>query len=126
MSRRELGEDLPHSEAAIWRSNLPVWAALVALVIATLGLAYVPLGPWNMPLSIAIAAIKAVIVAIWFMNLRRPDPLLRLTGVASLLWIAFMFALTFADLLTRAPVTQAGRVTPRAASSADVVGERLF
>ncbi|MBI0534954.1 hypothetical protein D9599_05130, partial [Roseomonas sp. KE2513] len=108
-----LGEDLPRTTANILRRSLPVWAVLVTLVAATLVLAYLPLGRWNTPVSLGIGAAKAVIITVFFMNLRRPDPLLRLAGAASLLWIAFMFTLTFADLLTRAPVTQAGTVTPR-------------
>ena len=121
-----LGEDLPRTTADVLKQSLPIWVILVALVAATLVLAYLPLGRWNTPVSLGIGAAKAVVIAVFFMNLRRPDPLLRLAGAASLLWIAFMFALTFADLLTRAPVTQAGTVVPRVTSPSPPSGERLF
>ena len=121
-----LGEDLPRTAGAVLRRSLPVWLALVTLVVLTLALAYVPMGRFNTPVSIAIAALKALIIGLFFMNLRRPDPLLRLAGGASLLWIAFLFALTFADLLTRAPLTQPGTVTPRTAAPSGITGERLF
>jgi len=123
---RGLGEDLPRTAGEIMRRSLLIWAVLVALVMATLVLAYLPFGRWNTPLSLGIAGAKAAVIAIFFMNLRRPDPLLRLAGTASLLWIAFMFALTFADVLTRAPVTQPGSVIPRAETPNRTVGERLF
>lgn len=121
-----LGEDLPQAGSAIWRRAFPVWLALVALVGATLLLAYVPLGRFNPAVALGIAALKGSLIALFFMNLRRPDPLLRLAGAASLLWICFMFALTFADALTRAPLTQPGTVTPRVVEPADATGERLF
>ena len=121
-----LGEDLPQTPVAVLRRSLLVWAALMPLVALTLWLAYVPMGRWNTPVSIAIAAAKALLIALFFMNLRRPDPLLRLAGGASLLWIAFMFALTFADLLTRAPLTQPGTVTPRTTLPSGTTGEHLF
>lgn len=121
-----LGENLPRDGAAIWRRSLPVWAALVGLVAVTLVLAYVPLGHWNTPISLGIGAVKAVLIAVCFMNLRRPDPLLRLAGSASLLWIAFLFALTLADLLTRAPTTQPGTVAPRTEPARSNPDARLF
>ena len=121
-----LSEELPQTAGAVLRHGLPVWAALVGLVALTLWLAYMPMGRFNTPVSIAIAALKALLIGLFFMNLRRPDPLLRLAGAASLLWIAFMFTLTFADLLTRAPLTQPGTVTPRTAAPSGTTGERLF
>lgn len=121
-----LGEDAPRGAAEIWRRNLPVWAVLLALVLATLALAYVPLGSWNTPVSVGIGAAKAVLIAVFFMNLRRPDPLLRLTGVASLLWLMFLFLLTLSDVLTRASDTRPGSVTPRVGAADPGSSGRLF
>ncbi|MFT8244736.1 cytochrome C oxidase subunit IV family protein [Roseomonas sp. BN140053] len=121
-----LGEDLPRDARTILRRGLLVWGALVVLAAATVLLAFVPLGRLNMAASLGIAAAKALLIALFFMNLRRPDPLLRLAGFASLLWIGFLFALTFADQLTRAPVTQPGTVTPRTLSSGPGTGQRQF
>ncbi|MBV8573866.1 MAG: hypothetical protein JOZ58_02345, partial [Acetobacteraceae bacterium] len=55
-----------------------------------------------------------LLVALFFMNLRRPDPLLRLAGSAGLLWLFFMFTLTFADVLTRQLITQRHHYAPLA------------
>ncbi|MCR0982921.1 cytochrome C oxidase subunit IV family protein [Roseomonas populi] len=92
--------------SAILQHVLPVWLALLALLGASLALAYAPLHGLNGVVSLGIAAMKAILVAVFFMNLRRPDPLLRLAGGASLIWMSFLFALTFADLAARAPETQ--------------------
>ncbi|MCK8787077.1 cytochrome C oxidase subunit IV family protein [Roseomonas sp. NAR14] len=86
---------------AILRRGLLTWAGLLLLLLATLALAYVPMGWLNLPVGLAIAAAKALLVALVFMDLRRRDLLLRLAAGASLLWIGFLFLLTFADLLSR-------------------------
>jgi len=105
-TKHALGEDLPLTAGAVVRRALLPWAALVALLALTCTLAYVPMGRGNAVVSLGIAATKTMIIALFFMQLRRPDPLLRLAASASLLWIGFMFALTFADQQTRAPATQ--------------------
>ncbi len=96
-----LKEHEPATAAAIWRSTIPVWLALLALLSLTLMLAYVPMGSFNTPAAVGIACLKTALVVVFFMHLRRPVPLLRLTGMATLLWLFFMFALTLADILER-------------------------
>jgi cytochrome c oxidase subunit 4 len=88
--------------AAIWRRSLFVWVTLMLLVLLTLGVAYLPLGRFNMPLALLIAAVKAVLIGIVFMELRVAKTFIRLAAGAALLWIAVMFALTFADVASRA------------------------
>jgi cytochrome c oxidase subunit 4 len=87
---------------AIWRPKLIVWAALLALLILTFVLAYVPLGPMQTAVALGIAAAKAAIVALLFMELRESSPLLRLAAAAGLVWLTIMFVLAFSDYLTRA------------------------
>lgn len=108
-----LGEGLPRSVGAIWRNILPTWAGLMALLAATVATAYLPLGGGNLVLSLGIAVAKAALVAVIFMQLRRPNPLLRLAAAAALVFLTFLFSLIYADVLTRAPSTQPGTVMPR-------------
>ncbi|MEN0074136.1 MAG: cytochrome C oxidase subunit IV family protein [Paracraurococcus sp.] len=121
-----LGEATPAGPMAIWRRLLPVWAALLALLGATLALAYVPLGRFSLVVALGIAVTKALLVVLLFMQLRKPDPLLRLTAFASLVFVAFMLILTFSDVLTRAAPTQAGTVLPRSGPDLPAVGRRAF
>jgi caa(3)-type oxidase subunit IV len=86
---------------AAWWSNLTVWVALLVLLFASLGLAYLPLGVWNFPVGVAIALIKAGLVAFVFMQLDRASALVRLTAAAAFLFVAVMFAFTLSDLFTR-------------------------
>lgn len=121
-----LGEAAPVGAMAIWRRLLPVWAALLALLGATFALAYASLGRFSLVVALGIAVAKALLVVLLFMQLRKPDPLLRLTAFASLLFVAFMLILTFADVLTRAAPTQAGTVLPRSGPDLPAMGRRAF
>ncbi len=121
-----LGENIPRTTGAILRQTLPAWAGLMLLLGATLGGAYLQLGPWNVALGLGIAATKAALVMIIFMQLRRPNPLLRLASFAALLFVAFMFLLTYADVLRRAPPTQPGTVTPSTTTSQPASGTPAF
>lgn len=121
-----LGEEVPRGPGAIWRGILPIWAGLMALLAATLVAAFLPLGRWNLALALGIAAAKAALVLVYFMQLKRPDPLLRLTAGAVLVFLAFLFVLTYADLLTRVRSTQPGTVMPRSIPDMPATGRRAF
>ena len=69
----------------------------MALLVATLVLAYVPLGGWNGAISIVIAALKAFLVALVYMRLFKGLAISRLAALAGLLWLSTLFALTFTD-----------------------------
>ena len=84
-----------------WRDLAGTWAALLLLLALTAGMAYVPLGPGNVAVSVGIGAVKAVLIAVLFMNLRWAPGLLRLTAVTGLFWLTVLFSLTFSDFLTR-------------------------
>ena len=84
-----------------------VWIALLALMLASLGSAYLKLGPWNMVAGLAIAAIKAALVAWLFMRLREAGPLIRLVAVVGLgVWL-ILVVLSGVDYETRSPTAAA-------------------
>lgn len=89
------------SAAHLWRRNLAIWAALMALLVLTLVVAYLPLGAINTPLGIAIGLVKAALVALLFMELARSSALTRLAAMAGLVFMTVLFALTLADVLSR-------------------------
>ncbi|MDB5413243.1 MAG: hypothetical protein JWR10_1578 [Rubritepida sp.] len=91
----------PRTIGGILRRMLITWVVLLALLGSTVVLAYVPLQGLNTAISIGIAGVKTVLVLWFFMELRRPDPLLRLAGAASLLWIGFLFGLVFFEIAWR-------------------------
>ncbi len=77
------------------------WAALLVLMLASLGSAYLKLGPWNMVSGLVIATLKAAIVAWLFMRLRDAGPLIRLAAVAGLGVWCIQVALSGVDYATR-------------------------
>ena len=85
----------------IWIRPLLTWAALCILLAVTCALAFVPMGRANLPVSLAIAAIKAGLVGTVFMRLLERNPLNRLAAAAGPIWIFVMFLLTFSDYATR-------------------------
>jgi cytochrome c oxidase subunit 4 len=85
----------------LWRRNLAIWAALLMLLALTLGLAYAPLGPLNVITALGIAAAKATLVLLLFMELRTSSSLVRLAASAGLIWLVFLFLLTLSDYVTR-------------------------
>ncbi len=74
---------------------------LLLLTALTIGLAFVPLGVWQTPVALGIAAVKALLIVLFFMHLRDSVPLLRLVVLMGLLWLSILIGLTMDDYLTR-------------------------
>ena len=102
MSADRADDEKVHRRAAvIWRTSSLVWGSLLLLVLLTLWLAYLPLGRFNLSVSLLIAGVKSALIGIVFMELRLAKSFIRLAAGAAFLWIAVMFALTFSDLASR-------------------------
>jgi cytochrome c oxidase subunit 4 len=80
-----------------------VFGGLLALTLLTVWAAYAEFIPpaWHTPVALLIAAAKATLVLLFFMHLWWSPRLTWLIALGSLLWLAIMLALTFADYLTR-------------------------
>ncbi|MBN9035547.1 MAG: oxidase [Rhizobiales bacterium] len=72
------------------------YVGLLALLALTVASAFVDLGGFNSAANLAIAAAKAALIAVLFMQLPRQGVLPRLVVVAVALWLAILFALTLA------------------------------
>jgi cytochrome c oxidase subunit 4 len=90
-----------HSALRIWFGPGLVWLALMALLAATVGSAYVPLGIFNSIINMLIAAIKVSLVLLFFMQVKSSSATIRLVSGAGLFWLVLMFSLTASDYLTR-------------------------
>jgi cytochrome c oxidase subunit 4 len=89
-------------EGATARGLFLTWAALMALAALSLGLRFAHLGGLGMPAALGIAAVKAVLVGLVFMELAFEKASIRLAFAAGLFMIAVMLALMIADVVTRA------------------------
>jgi cytochrome c oxidase subunit IV len=81
---------------------LAIFAALIALTAATVGLSYVELGVWHGPVGLGIAGAKAMLIVLFFMHLVRSPRLTWAVAVSGVFWLVLLIALTLADVLTRA------------------------
>jgi cytochrome c oxidase subunit 4 len=81
------------SAATIWRC----WLALMLLLAVTTASAFVPLGSFNIVVSLTIAVAKALIVLLVFMELRASRALVRAFAAAGFFWLLIMIVLTGAD-----------------------------
>ena len=83
------------------RTYVLVALALLILTGITIGVALLPLGAWHTPLALGIAALKAVLIGLYFMHLRFSTPTTRLVALAGLFWLAIMLGGTLDDVVTR-------------------------
>ncbi|HTX33909.1 MAG TPA: cytochrome C oxidase subunit IV family protein [Bryobacteraceae bacterium] len=78
-----------------------VWIVLLILTAATTAVAYVDLGAFSVVAALTIAVIKMLLVALFFMHLRRSTHLTRLVVLGGLVWLMILLMLSFADFMTR-------------------------
>ena len=83
------------------KTYLTVWAVLLVLLAATVGLAYVPLGPLHVVAAVGIAFAKAILIMLFFMHVKYKHRLITVFVCAGFFWLAIMFTLTLGDYLTR-------------------------
>lgn len=84
------------------KTYIVVWGALMALMILTAGLSRINLGEWSTLVALAIAAIKALLVVLFFMHVRyESQKMAWVFVVAGFFWLGILLALTMTDYLTR-------------------------
>ncbi len=78
-----------------------IYALLMVGLAATVAVAYVPLGSWNLVVALAIAFTKATLVVLIFMHVLNSPRLTWIAVFAGLIWLAIMLSLMMADYMTR-------------------------
>ncbi len=91
------------------RTNITVFIALLILLFATVGGAFLPSGPLHLPVALTIATAKAVLIGLFFMHLYYRHQLTWVVSIASLLWLGILLALTLSDFLSRGWVNIPGK-----------------
>lgn len=80
---------------------LKVFGALIFLTLITVAVAYVPLGPLNVPVAITIAAAKASLVVLFFMALKYDNPVNALTFAIGIIMVVVFITFTMFDTVYR-------------------------
>ena len=88
-------------QAASHRPLLVTFAGLLLLLIATVVVAFLPLGTGKPWLAMGIAVTKTLLVVSVFMGLNRSTGVTRLAACAGVLWLTIAMTIVLADSLTR-------------------------
>lgn len=91
------------------RTYLTIGAALLALTGLTVSISLIPLGGWNVAVALTIAAIKALLVAFFFMHLLYDKKIFLVIFTVAILTLAIFIILTMFDTMQR------GRTNPEVA-----------
>lgn len=83
------------------RTYLLVCAALLLFTFVTYQAAFLNLGLLQTPVALAIAAAKAILIVLFFMNARYSAGITRVVMVAGLLWFGILMIGIMDDYITR-------------------------
>ncbi len=84
------------------RTYFVVYASLLCLTYSTYWIAtHLHLGGWEVPVALSIAAVKTLLVGLFFMHLLNASKLTWLILAAGVLFLAILLSLTLADYWTR-------------------------
>ena len=85
------------------RTYLTIYAALMILLVATVGAAFIPWHGHGLAVAIAllIALTKSLLILLYFMHVKFSAKMVYAFAGAGFLWLGIMFTLVLSDYLTR-------------------------
>jgi cytochrome c oxidase subunit IV len=83
------------------RTTIVTGGALLALWILSWAVSYADLGTWSLVIALVIAAAKAILVALFFMELIVEKASFNLAILSAMLLISFLVSFVLADVATR-------------------------
>jgi caa(3)-type oxidase subunit IV len=84
--------------------NLAIFGALMVLTALTVWAAFQDFGPFDTPIALVIACIKATLVIMFFMHVKYSSRIVMMSAGSGFLFLVFLIAFTFVDKQTRVPV----------------------
>jgi cytochrome c oxidase subunit IV len=104
------------------RTYVLIFTMLMVFTAITVAVAFTNLGPFNFPIAISIAIIKATLVVLFFMHLKYSSQLTKLIIGVGLFFLFVLFSLTMTDYVSRGWQTnreiQASSPGPRSSTAA--------
>ncbi|MFN8059799.1 MAG: cytochrome C oxidase subunit IV family protein [Vicinamibacterales bacterium] len=101
--KSEFSHDLHHvSSVGLY---LTIFGSLMALTFLTVAIAYVDLGPLNLPVAVGIACVKATLVILFFMHVKYSSKLVQVTVATGFFFLIIMFGITLTDYGSRPTTT---------------------
>lgn len=83
------------------RTYLFTFLSLLGLTLLTTLLGFVDMGPFNTAVAVAIAAVKASLIAAFFMHGLYESKLVRVVMAGGLIWFLILISLTLSDYMSR-------------------------
>lgn len=78
-----------------------ILAVLLVLTGVTVGVSYMDLGFFNVPVALTIACTKVTFVLLFFMHLKYEGPIINLSFVGTVSFLIIMIGFTFWDVAFR-------------------------
>jgi cytochrome c oxidase subunit IV len=98
-------DDIKHSEHSLrYGLYISVWLGLVALTIVTVALSGMNFSSLTVPIALAVAVTKSVMVAGYFMHIKFDSKVFKLFITICILIFLTMIILTFFDLTFRTSI----------------------
>jgi cytochrome c oxidase subunit 4 len=98
-----------HPHVISVQTNLAVFGALMLLLVLTIGVAYLDLGPFGLVIAMLIATVKAALIILYFMHVRYGSKLQWLFSGAAFFWLGILILITLGDYLSRGWVDVQGK-----------------
>lgn len=89
--------DAAHVHAVPVSLLLTIFGALLVLTIITVAVTYVDLGKMNIVVALAVAVVKAALVALYFMHLRWDSPFNAICLIAALFFVSLFIGIAILD-----------------------------
>lgn len=86
------------------KTYLAVGLALMVLTAVTVAASFVDFGPFNVTIALAIASVKALLVAFFFMHLLWDNKIYLVIFAASLLFLTIFLTFSMFDTMTRGAI----------------------
>jgi cytochrome c oxidase subunit 4 len=83
------------------RTCVAIYLVLLALTAVTVGAAYLDLSFFNTPIALTIASAKALLVMLFFMELRHSPRLTWIFIGNGIFWLVVMISATISDVISR-------------------------
>jgi cytochrome c oxidase subunit 4 len=83
------------------KTYLLAWVAAEVLLLISLGIAYLPLGPFNALLNYLIAVATTLLVMSFFMHLKYASYVTKILAAAGFFWLCLLIGISMSDYVTR-------------------------
>jgi cytochrome c oxidase subunit 4 len=89
------------TQTASRKTYVVVYFALLILLALTVVADQFALGVFNTIIAVSIAAVKMLLIMLFFMHVRSSGRLTWVVAAAAFFWLSILFGLTLTDFLTR-------------------------